>query len=257
MKTFSIVHILLFILLMLVYQLAKAQDYVVSAKGDTLLGSVKPLTYGNEKKVQLTADKKKTIYSLFQVRAFSYNNEIYHPVKMATGYTFMKLVKPGYLSLYAFQQPNQVSYDGLFLVKRDGASLEVPNLTFKKLMTSFLKDCETVADKIDNGDLGKRQLNDIIEAYNVCIETRTVDHSKVITRQQEQNKTVNAWDVLEEKVKSKSDFKGKEDAIEMISEIKSKIKREEKVPNFMIDGLKSSLAETDLSTELQSALNEL
>src|SRR5690348_13070906 len=135
MKNFAVIHILLFLLFLLVYQLAGAQDYLLTSRGDSLTGEVRPLLYGPEKKVQvISADKDKTTYSIFQVREFSSEGEVYQPVKGETGYVFMKLIKPGYLSLYAYQLDNQTRFDGLFLRKMDGQSLSVPNLGFKKFM---------------------------------------------------------------------------------------------------------------------------
>src|SRR5688500_16900625 len=129
MKKFAVIHILLFVLLMLVYQCAGAQDYVLTTRGDSITGEVKPLLYGPEKKVQIVSgDKEKTTFSVFQIRAFSSEGEIYHPVRSDNGYVFMKLIKPGYLSLYTFQLENQSRFDGLFLKKLDGDNLSVPNL---------------------------------------------------------------------------------------------------------------------------------
>jgi len=76
------------------------QDILVTTKGDTLRGEVKPLIYGTDKKVQITeAGKKKAIYSLFQTKSYSLKGETYQPVKGPSGYTFMKLIKSGYLSI--------------------------------------------------------------------------------------------------------------------------------------------------------------
>jgi hypothetical protein len=258
MKNFAVIHILLFILLMLVYQCADAQDYLITTKGDSIAGEIKTLFYGPEKKVQITTeDKKKTVYSIFQTRRFHYRGDIYQPVKYDRGYTFMKLIKGGYLSLYAFQMENQVNYDGLILVKKDGSKLEVPNLTFKKNMTKFLEDCGDVSEKIDKGELTKKNMQGIVDEYNACINTRTLNDAKVFTRTENANKKISSWDELENQIKAKGDFEGKADALEMVGEIKGKIKREEKVPNFMIEGLKSSLSKTDLTEALNKALTEI
>ena len=258
MKNFCVIHILLFILLMLVYQCANAQDYIVTPVGDTIKGEVKPITFGPEKKVQVTtSDKKKTLYSIFQIRSFSFKNEIFHPVKGEKGYVFMKLLKPGYLSLYGFQLENQVTYDGLYLRKKDGTGIEVPNLTFKKQMTKFLSECEDVTARIDKGELGRKSINQIVESFNTCIESKTNDITKTNVASNEQMKKISSWDVLEEKVKAKSDFEGKNDALEMISDIKGKIKRNEKIPNFLLEGLKNSLAQANLGAELDSAMNDI
>src|SRR6188768_3527079 len=136
-----IIPVLIFLLFMLVYQCSKAQDYVVTSKRDTIHGAVKPLLYGAEKKVQVTtSDKKKTILPITQTSSFSYDGEIYHPVRTEKGYVFMKLLKEGYLSLYAFQMENQMTYDGRYLTKKDGTKMEVPNLSFKKNVTKFVAD---------------------------------------------------------------------------------------------------------------------
>src|SRR5688572_10891221 len=143
MKKVSIRHIFFLLNALLVCQCVTAQDYLVTTKGDTLYGEIKPLNYGLEKKVQLrTADKKKQIYPMVQISAFALKKEVYQPVKGPNGYSFMKLLKPGYLSLFAFQGENQVTYDNHFLLKRDGNGTEVPNLSFRKILTNFPSDCK-------------------------------------------------------------------------------------------------------------------
>ena len=234
------------------------QDFLVTTKGDTLRGEVKPLVYGADKKVQITeTGKKKVIYPLFHVKSYSLKGETYQPVKGPSGYTFMKLIKSGYLSLYAFQSENQVSFDGVYLLKKDGDGIELPNLSFKKGMKKFLDDCPSVADKIDNDELNKKDLNKIVDQYNSCIENRTVDHEKIIAKRAEQNKNTTAWEVLETKVKTQPDFEGKNNALEMIGEIKSKISSSQKIPNFLLEGLKSSLKGEEFKTELENALKEV
>jgi hypothetical protein len=258
MKSFGIVHIFLVIIIVLVYQCASAQDFVVTSKGDTLMGQVKPLFYGVDKKVQLNQEgKKKVVYPMFQVRSFLFKGELYQPVKGPDGYTFMKLQKAGYLSLYSYQLPNQVTFDGLYLLKMDGKGTEVPNISFRKVMERFLTDCPSVAERIDNGDLSKKDLHKIIDEYNTCIGANTVDHGKIIAEQEVQNKVIGVWDVLEEKVKAEPDFQGKSNALEMIAEIKSKVDKSEKVPNFLVEGLKSTLTQEVFKADLENALKEL
>lgn len=257
MKNFSVIHILSVALIMQMYQFAGAQDYILTTRGDSISGEVKPQLYGTEKRVQITTtDKKKTTYSLFEIRAFSHSGEIFHPVRGDKGYVFMKLIKPGYLSLYAFQPDNEMRYDGLLLKKLDGEQTVVPNLGFKKFVTRFLDDCPEVSDRVQEGDLGKKDLTEIIDNYNACIASRTVDHKDVIVRRQEQTTKISAWDSLEENIRTK-DFSGKTDALDMISEIRKKIQRQEKIPNFLLEGLKNSLQETGLTAELDKAIQEL
>lgn len=256
MRTNIVIHFLLFFLLMLVFQLAEAQDYVLTARGDSLTGEVKPLFYGPEKRVQLAQSDEKQTFGLFEVREFSHNHDIYHPVKGESGYVFMKLLQPGYLTLYAYQPENQSRFDGLFLRKLDGDQLTVPNLGFKKYMSKFLEDCPEVSDRIKSGELGKKELTEIIEFYNSCIENRTTDHETIIAVRQEQNIKVSAWDALENQIRQK-EFSEKENALEMVAEIRKKIQRRESIPNFLVEGLKQSLKETGLGEQLNTALAEI
>jgi hypothetical protein len=258
MKNFAIIHILLFIVLMLAYTCSSAQDYVVTTSGDTLKGKVKPLNYGPEKKVQVTdLQKKKTTISLFKTRAFVFNGETFHPVRSEKGYSYMKLVKEGYISIYAYQLENQASYDGVYLVRRDGKNMEVPNLSFKKIMTKYLSDCPSVAEKVDDGTLGRKELSAIIDNYNQCIDKKLTEMPVKITVQKAPAKETPNWNTLEEKLKTHEEFEGKTNALEMVGEIKSKIQRGEKIPNFLTEGLKSTLAQTDLKEDLDKALVEL
>jgi hypothetical protein len=253
----AVIQFFLLITLILMFTVGDAQDFVVTSKGDTVTGQVKPLLHGVDKKVQLVGqDKKKTVYPMFQVRSFRYKDDIYHPVKGPEGYVFMKLIKSGYLSLYHFQLPNQVAFDGMFLLLRDGQGMEVPNLSFKKFMKNFLEDCPEVAGKINDGELGKKELNQIIDEYNLCVQNKTINHNKLIAEQQVQGKVITAWDILEDKVKAEPDFEGKSNALEMIADVKGKIAKSEKIPNFLLEGLKSTLNQDVFKAELENALKE-
>ncbi len=235
-----------------------AQDYVVTTKTDTIYGNVKPSFAGQNSKVQLTtSDKMKKSYSLFEVRAFVFKNETYHPMKGPNGYTFMQLKKPGYLSYYAFQLENQVTFDGYYLTKMDGTGIEVPNLGFKKSMAKFLSDCNSVVNKIENGNLGKRDIDEIVNEYNAYVQSKSINDSIVNSTYQDQIKKISAWDVLAEKITTQPDFEGKQNALEMITDVKGKISRGEKVPNFLTEGLKSIINATELKTDLENALKEL
>lgn len=257
MKNSVVIHILLFVLLMLIYQCATAQDYVLTTKGDSLTGEVKPLLYGPEKRVQVfSADKEKSSFTIFQVRAFSSNGEVYHPVKGDNGYVFMKLLQPGYLSLYGYQMENQTRFDGLYLKKIDGDGMSVPNLGFKKYISQFMEDCPDVVASVRDGQYTKKNVNELVTAYNNCVDSRTVDHDKVIAERQERTVKINAWESLQEKVAEK-DFPEKNNALEMITEIRKKIERRESIPNFLIEGLKNSLKDTGLDTDLQQALSQI
>jgi hypothetical protein len=258
MKKSTLFHISVALLLLGVASQAGAQDYLLTSRGDSLVGEVKPLLYGPQQKVQLiSADNEKTTFSVFEVREFSQGGDVFRPLKGEKGgYVFMKLMHAGYLALYAFQQENQSRFEGQMLRKLDGDQLVVPNLGFKKYIGQFIADCPEVAARVKAGELGKRNLDELLNAYNACIENRTVDRVRQAAGQRQENGAINAWNALEEKVKQK-EFAEKSNALEMIAEIKNKVRLQEKIPNFLAEGLKSSLKDTGLSEELDSAMREV
>lgn len=252
-------QLLTFILFIFGYTLATAQDYVVTIKGDTLRGEVKYFNNsgsgrGDIKYVRLTsASGEKTNHQLRQTIAFSINNEVYHNVKQGDRYNFLKVISIGYLSLYAFQIENQTTWDGRYLVKKDGQSLDVPNIGFKKRVTQFLSDCPDVVNKVLAGELERTDLVKLVNEYNACIEQKTNEGFAVPS-----SPVDNEWNTLETKVKALPEFDKKSDALDMIREIKRKVSQNETVPSFLVNGLKESLKEqTSVKEELDQALAKL
>jgi hypothetical protein len=236
-----------------------AQDYVLTAKGDTLRGEVKMFVNGVEKRVQVTqADKKKTTFNILQVKSFVLKKEIYKPVKFGDTYVFMKLLKEGYLSLYSFQLNGQLTYDGRYLLKLDGKGIEVPNLGFKKSMTRFLSECNAVTAQIEAGTYGYSDLNTIIDQFNKCISSNTIAQAGTISNSGTiPTENLNQWDRLEQNIQT-SKIAEKSDALEMVREIKNKLSKGEQIPKFLTEALKSALkSDKDLSNALIKNLKEL
>lgn len=244
----------LFTCLVLGYSIASAQaDYVVTIKSDTLHGKIKFLSYGKEQSVQLTpAEGKKKTFPILQTRGFVQDGVAYQPVRTIDGYVFMKLLKKGYLSLYASQLPNQTGWDGRFFVKRDGTSLEIPNLGFKKNVSRFLSECESIEVKIESGVLAKQNLESIVDEYNSCLATKN-NQPAATPVVVEQKPTSTAWVTLENTVAALENFTQKNDALEMIRDIQTKLKRGEKIPGFLVNGLKDTLKD---QATVKDALNK-
>lgn len=247
-------QLLTFILFVFGYTLAAAQDYVVTLKGDTLLGEVKYFggSTSSNKYIRLTLPTgKKTNYQLLQTKAFRMDDEIYHTVKLGNLYTYMKLISPGYLTLYGYQVENQTTWDGRYLARKDGATLDVPNLGFKKRLSEFLSDCPNVVNRVESGELNRSDLVKLVEAYNACFNQSI--NQKFITLPGE-----GAWVDLEKAVAALPEFDKKKDALEMIKEVQRKVSQNQTVPSFLVNGLKDALKDQSSVTEkLNLALEKL
>lgn len=260
MENSKMLKLVLIILCLAGYLASSAQpDFVALTIGDTLTGKVVYLNYGAEPKIQFTDNnKKKTIYSMKQVKGFRINNEDYQLVRNFDRYVYMKLLLGGYLSLYAYQMENQQTWDGRFLYKRDGKGMDVPNIGFKKKVMDFVSECDELSAEISNKDLGRNDLTEIINKYNSCIEQRTVLVGQVVQQKLEAKEKATTWNELETKVKSAEQLNDKETVLEMITEARAKTQKGEKIPRFLIDGLKKSLeGNADLHDLLVQVLKEI
>jgi hypothetical protein len=220
-------------------------DYIITFKGDTIRGIV-AISYDMDK-VQITPPDlqgKKMGFRAFQIRAIRQQGEVYNPLPYGTSYRFMKLIKSGYLSLYAFRDPNQSAFDGRFLVKRDGSSVEVPNFMFKKVISGFLKDCEKVAREIREGTIKITQLEQIVDEYNVCIDNNTRRIYATVPDRAPNPKSILLVN-LEVKVQGLPDFPHKKDAMDLLHDIGEKLDNHQPVPNYLTEGLENYLGTID------------
>ena len=154
-------------------QLTIAQDYVITNKGDTISGAIKLLSFDLLDRVQVKSGKEKRIFTAKEAKVCAIKGEFYRPVRQDNAIRFMKVLRYGYLSLYAFNSPNQHTFDRLMLAKLDGTLMEVPNLLFTKIIVNYLDDCPAIREKIKNEDYGKKDIERIVDEYNLCLEEKT------------------------------------------------------------------------------------
>jgi len=230
-------------------------DYVIKASGDTLKGKVKILSHDQIERVQISSAGLKTIFTGLQVRSVWTDNTVFRPLKYDNTVRFMRVIKNGYLSLYAFNVENQNTWSGLYLAKLDGTGMEVPNLSFKKSLAKYLSDCLDVSTRINKGDLNKRDLDRIVDLYNACLQTKT----EAATIKTAEPALINSENVLAvnnfiTKVEAEN-FVTKKDALDLLRDIQSKVKKNEPVPNYLVEGLKSYLMEApSLNNDLESLI---
>ena len=248
------IQLIVIIICVMGYSLVHAQaDYLVLTKGDTLYGKVKHLSYGTEEAIQIIpkGSKRKVSYPMLQVKAFEIDNEPYHLIRTSTKYTYMKLLRHGYLSLYAFRIDGQNIWNGRYLYKIDGSGMEVPTLAFKKRINEFLIECPDIKTSIESADLNRNDIDSIIVLFNTCISKNTIIKSQEVQAASKNAASVNVWEELESKIKNVN-LEDKESVLEMIAEAKSKSAQGEKIPNFLKDALRKSLKDNPELEELLS-----
>jgi hypothetical protein len=243
-------RIFLFILC-LGYLTASAQeDHLVTLKGDTLRGKIQLHSYDLMDRVSVRVNNKKKMFTALEVRYVFSDSARYTAVQYENMILLMRVIKSGYLSLYAFKFPEKNSYDGRFLVKMNGAKMEVPNLQFSKIVSKFLNDCDGTVQAIESNDWGRSDIEAIVDNYNACIKEK---NRLAVMANATASPLTEAVGALRTKV-SDSPLETKKDVLDLLTSIDNKERMNEPVPGYLKEGLKSYLAD---KKEFEAELNKV
>jgi hypothetical protein len=234
----------LFLTVLLITFSAQAQ-YLVTTRNDTIRGDLKMLTFGQVDQIVTEVNNKKKVYKAMEVKSLLLDGELYKPMSYENSIHFFKLLKSGYLSYYAFRPANQITYSGFYLAKLDGRGIEVPGLAFKKVMSNFLQDCPQVVEKIKAEELKRNDLQQIIDAYNACIESKTTSAYVSTEKVPVDNEKLRALRNLQLKVNSQENLSNKKDITDLLSDLSDKVGKQQTVPNYQIEALKGYLTGND------------
>jgi hypothetical protein len=243
--------------------LALAQnEYVVTLQSDTLRGEVSMANYGSSpiQQIMLRIDGKKKVYKVNEVKAFQMKGDTYHTVRDYEGYKFMKLMQGGYLSSYLYCLPGKEDFSQPLLVKVDGGIMGVPTFNFKKKMGDFLRDAPELVDRIEAGDLARKDLEVIVLEYNKQIASRskTTPLAKAeITTLELSSDLSGDMDRLRLQI-AKSKLGKKADLLEMINDMEERLQRGEKIPGFISNALLDySQDDEDVQANLKDFLEKV
>lgn len=233
---------------------AYSQDQLLLTTGKSFNGKIKidQVPEGHET-ITIKVGKNKTKLAAHEFKYFTKNNVKYIPFKLGQYYKIMRVDVEGYLSLYYYRDE---SYDfgTQFLYKADGDGLVVPNISFKKRITSFLNDCSKIEEGLNSGDYKKTELDKIVLDYNDCIKKKTIQE-RMSTPEISQDKiaTIDKIDIVLSKIED-----GNDDLKTLLSDIQEKLAEGKKVPDYLKDALTTEADNfPDLSVEILELLNDL
>ncbi len=252
-----IIEILIFS--MVIGEAYAQDDYVVTRVGDTIIGSIIIHQNSNSNIDQLSLDikdSKRRHFKATDLRSFWSDSKLFRIVKYMGRYQFMEVQMDGYLSLLRFRAKGEVLYNGKLLHKLDGSQLEVPRLSFRKLMVNFLTECPNVVHKLEEKEYKLSNLKTVIEEYNVCIDNQSGNNSTQAVSVEDDNKPDVTFDsggrdqqssavlTMLEEIKSKFQSTDNESADfnSVYADLRQKIIDGEAIPKYLISALKDSVS---------------
>ena len=166
----------------------------------------------------------------------------------------MQEIQSGYLGLYAFRAGNSYDFGPRYLHKNTNEGIEVPNLTFKKVVSSFLEDCPTVESKVMDRTYKASNIEELVTAYNDCLGTSPhviVEDKKKKKKPVKETKELTLIYSITEKLQAAG---ASDELSTLLEDITEKIKNGNKVPGYLKGALKE---ETSRYTGIQADIDTL
>ncbi len=233
-------YLVLLISLLAPSQILAQSDYVVTSRGDTLTGVVKIIPGAKLDRLQLITTSKKTNYNALQAKSIKIDQEIFHAIQLGENMRYMKLIRPGHLSLYGYRIDNQTSYDGRLLRKVSGETFDVPTLLFRTSVLNFIEDCDSAAIHVKQRKLSRDDLDAVIDEYNTCMDEkyqqRALEEEIRMTRENKMAKLEAFMNLIET-----MDIKNKSEIVGLLKDIKGKVESDTAVPSYQKEALKDYL----------------
>lgn len=208
--------------------------------------------------------KDKETVKLFDIQNISMPEfGLIKPMKIGEQYRFALLVSEDYLSVYKYSSSNRMDDFGMIaLQKFGGSAFDLPGIMgFRKLMADYLSDCKEVSDKIEEKEFKRGDIDQIVADYNGCIalknsiQQETVSYYKATAPKISETKGALLLD-FEKLLKASKQVEEKDVVSEMFSDLSSKIKKGEKVPEYLINAIKDAIKNDQKLVELMNKIIE-
>lgn len=235
-----------FLLILSFGQSLAQKDYLITTELDTLKGKVAIQLGGkyDVDRVRIKTEKEKLLLESYRVKEIHDGDKLYKTIKLSGRYQFVEVEREGtFLSYYRFvdlSDESNTQYNGRLLMTKDGRQHMVNNIGFKKKIVEFLTDCESVTGKIESGEYGRNDLDKIMDEYNACIDAKSSAEQEKIEFAKEASKI----DLLIESVHD-MDVEGKEELLDMLRDVKSKLEAGENVPGYLQSAIRAKLEGED------------
>lgn len=236
------------------------QSYLITLEGDSIVGkySIHRTSVDNEY-IRIKADGEKTEFQATEIKKLvDKRGNIYKPIRAEQRFKIGRVEQSGYVNLYVFTSTgSSQSFNQEILIKLDGSSLIVPGMIgFRKSMTDFLFECEEVNTQIEEGEFKKRDLEEIIEVFNDCMETK--NSNTILQEERNVGSISNSFNEQTAEFKTLlkySDYvDNKSDVLDMFNDIIEKIKQNDPIPNYLANLFNNSIAKDEKLTALYQKL---
>jgi len=152
--------------LLIVGKVSAQDDYLVTLKGDTIVGSMEIFSENFYDKVVVSNDNESEDYKAFQVKSIFKDGDFLEPVAFQNRKVFGKRLVEGSLSHYLVKSEGSYEYNVDLLAKSTDETLQVSNIGFRKRLMDFVSNCSSLYDQLEEKEIAANDLDQVLSTYN-------------------------------------------------------------------------------------------
>lgn len=157
------------------------QGFIVLSSGDTIRGLLRDRSsLGQKVSIQADSSSDFSDYTIDNVRSVFYNYGYYLksvtiPTESGIEKRFLLCLAEGTITLYQYKDHYFMEKAGNPITKlekqdyRNKDTLKI-DVRYRRLLRYFMSDCPKVQNRVEKTEFTDRQLVDVVDAYNTCID---------------------------------------------------------------------------------------
>jgi hypothetical protein len=156
-------------------------DYVETLQGDKIIGEIDIYSKTSFDEVVVKNESGKQTFKSYQIASALMDEETYKPIIFRDRHQMAKAIAIGSeLSLYHIRPEGEFEFATNIFIKGNGETFLIPNISFRKQTSRFLKDCIGLSTKIGEGTYTSSDLKAIVTEYNgFCIDPTSSERSSI------------------------------------------------------------------------------
>lgn len=147
-----------------------AQDQVLTKKGEIHTGKISfDFSTPSFETLTIKTASDKLSFKSYLIEYAIKNSDTIDVIAIDNQRKFGLRKKKGTkISKYWIREESNFDFDKEILLKSNNDYLAVSNIGFRKTLSKFLNDCPVVSEKIQNGDIKTKDLDQVMIAYENC-----------------------------------------------------------------------------------------
>ena len=149
--------------------LVAQNDYLITLKGDSLVGKIDLRQARFYDELTIKTDEGKQNFRVYAIKKVVKEENTFEMVTFNNKKVFGQVVEKGSkASLYLVRNDGNQSFVNKLITKNDGKSAVLQVVKFKNTITKLFDDCPELIERLDNKEFSMQNLSELLQFYEDC-----------------------------------------------------------------------------------------